>query len=51
MHFVDCGTGFSYEGENGRLHAAFMPDGMNLNSAGLEQLAACLDPVIHVSYA
>lgn len=51
MKFVDCGHAFSYEGETGRLHAALMPDGMNLNTAGMEHLASCLDPVIHVSIA
>ena len=49
MHFVSCGQDFTYEGETGRIHAALMPDGVNLNSAGLEQLASCLDPLIHVS--
>ena len=46
---MDCGHDFSYEGETGRLHAVLMPDGMNLNAAGMEQLASCLDPVVHVS--
>ena len=49
MHFVDCGQEFTYEGETGRIHAALMPDGVNLNAAGMEQLASCLDPIIHVS--
>ncbi|DBA80381.1 hypothetical protein WJX79_002842 [Trebouxia sp. C0005] len=47
MHFVDCGQEFTYEGETGRIHAALMPDGVNLNAAGMEQLASCLDPIIH----
>ena len=25
-----------------------MPDGVNLNAAGMEQLASCLDPITHV---
>ncbi len=49
MHFVNCGQDFTYEGETGRIHAALMPDGVNLNAAGMEQLASCLDPIIHVS--
>lgn len=49
MHFVNCGQDFTYEGEIGRIHAALMPDGVNLNAAGMEQLASCLDPIIHVS--
>ncbi len=50
MHFVNCGQDFTYEGETGRIHAALMPDGVNLNAAGMEQLASCLDPIIHVSH-
>ena len=49
MHFVNCGQDFTYEGETGRIHAALMPDGVNLNAAGMEQLASCLDPIVHVS--
>ncbi len=50
IHFVSCGQDFSYEGETGRIHAALIPDGLNLNTAGMEQLASCLDPIIHVSH-
>ena len=50
MHFVNCGQDFTYKGETGRIHAALMPDGVNLNAAGMEQLASCLDPIIHVSH-
>ena len=48
LHFVDCGQGFTYDGDSGRIHAALMPDGVNLNRAGMEQLASCLDPITHV---
>lgn len=47
LHFVDCGQGFTYDGDSGRIHAALMPDGVNLNRAGMEQLASCLDPITH----
>ena len=49
MNFVSCGQDFTYESETGRIHQALMPDGVNLNAAGMEQLASCLQPVIHVS--
>ncbi len=49
MHFMSCGQDFTYEGKTGRIHAALMPDGVNLNAAGMEQLASCLNPIIHVS--
>ena len=49
MHFLDCGDDFTYDGEAGRIHASLMPDGVNLNAAGMEQLATCLQPVIQVS--
>ena len=49
MHFLDCGDDFTYDGKAGRIHASLMPDGVNLNAAGMEQLATCLQPVIQVS--
>ena len=49
MHFLDCGNVFSYDGDTGEIHASLMPDGVNLNAAGMEQLATCLQPVIRVS--
>lgn len=56
MHFVDCGRDFTEgshssheEGCTSSIHASLMPDGVNLNAAGMEQLASCLQPVIRVS--
>lgn len=46
MQFVDCGSHYSHEGVAGRIRASLMPDGVNLNAAGMEQLALCLQPVI-----
>ena len=49
MHFLDCGNDFTYDGKAGGIHASLMPNGVNLNAAGMQQLATCLQPVTQVS--
>ena len=44
MSFLDCSSHFLTG--TGTIDAAYMPDGVRLNTAGMERLAVCIEPML-----